>query len=101
MNQFDTNDKKDLISVLPLCKLLSQLTNHINLQSCYTGINIHKIAKKCYSINNNIALSGFDQSIDDNKTLIEWMETGASLAQPTKKMAQDFKYHFVYGESFC
>jgi len=95
--QFDSSNINDLVHVLPLCKILCKLTNHINLQSCWTGHNIQKIANECYKINRNIAMSGFDAEIDDHRTLIQWIQTGALLVKPTDKMLHDYLYHFVYG----
>jgi hypothetical protein len=95
--QFDSSNINDLVHVLPLCKILCKLTNHINLQSCWTGHNIQKIANECYKINRNIAMSGFDAEIDDHRTFIQWIQTGALLVKPTDKMLHDYLYHFVYG----
>ena len=44
-------------------------------------------------------MSGFDPEIDDHRSLIQWIQTGALLVKPTDKMLHDYLYHFVYGKN--
>ena len=46
-----------------------------------------------------LAMSGFDAEIDDHRSLIQWIQTGALLVKPTDKMLHDYLYHFVYGKN--